>query len=654
MRHVFVRAPDFFRAIVLGSVLVSLGSLPGDIAPTTVFRQAVIVCSGLFASLFYQCVAADTSTTAVPLFRNMVCSVDGSFDMTGDIAQVRSLESSNHGTLSGLDMLGGCFSDTPMKVNFPKDSPLKIVKSEHAVNVFEDWHGEAMGAPEASASLRCKPNMSTAFLGQQPVISERVQRANDVLHAAIANWESCMQRESELAQIHDAQAVGLDSNERMQASELTAFNDDLSDFAQVMEMCGAEPTASCNGVASTDRSAAQRDVPKTHISTFEQLNQDLSYSRQLMNVCGGESTDICDKLLPERVPVALVESELPASPAAIIGAAPAEEPATITSLTAPVCSGTAASLLDWMKDYMEQQQQQTISKVVQMLQTTTQKQDLSVVEAAVVATNASTVLEYVDSDVAASNAAVFNGSANAPALNQRPSFTPLNKHATPFRALSSNATPFVPQVSHMLPSAAQNGSKRPTAWSGGGSCPARGETGCNRIMRDGSFGGGSGGGAIAAHAAAKNAAIAAGITGTGENETMISHLQMLQQIDPSRVVLVRKINRLGFESPVALKEHYSWYGTVETVLVSHCRVKSTHSQNRAMSSRLRPSGMGFVVMCRSEEVNAIIGEGNEQIVAGVTILVQRFQRQDLKDHAPDMGSFNCGEDRTTQSEMTAN
>eukprot|EP00927_Polykrikos_kofoidii_P060987 TRINITY_DN55880_c0_g1_i1.p1 TRINITY_DN55880_c0_g1~~TRINITY_DN55880_c0_g1_i1.p1 ORF type:complete len:577 (-),score=96.05 TRINITY_DN55880_c0_g1_i1:436-2166(-) len=568
----------------------------------------------------------------------MVCNADGSFDMMGDIAQV------------------SCFSDTPMKVSFSKDSPLKIVKSEHAVNVFEDWHGDAMGAPEASASLKCKPDMSTAFLGQKPVISERVQRANDVLQAAIANWESCMQRESELAQIHNAQAFGLTSTERTQASELTAFKDDLSNFAQVMEMCGAEPTASCNGVASTDHGSAQRDVPKTHLATLEQLNQDLSFSRQLMNVCGGDSTDTCNMLSPERVPVALVESEVPCSATANIGPSTPEKPAMIPPLIAPVNSAAAASLLDWMKDYMEQQQQQTISKVVQMLQTTTQKEDLSAVAAAGGSTNASTVLEYVDSDVATSNAAVFNASAKAPALNQRPSFTPLNKHATPFRALSSNAMPFVPQVSHidMLPSEAQNGSKRQTSWTGGGSCPARGEIGCNRIRRDGSCGGGSGGGAIAAHAAARDAAIAAGITGIGENETMISHLQMLQQIDPSRVVLVRKINRLGFESPVALKEHYSWYGTVETVLVSHCRVKSTHSQNRVMSSRLRPSGMGFVIMCRSEEVNAIIGEGAEQIVAGVTILVQRFHRQELNDHPPGIGPFDRGEDRTTQSKMTAN
>mmetsp|Transcript_35818 Transcript_35818/g.66782 ORF Transcript_35818/g.66782 Transcript_35818/m.66782 type:complete len:587 (+) Transcript_35818:103-1863(+) len=121
-----------------------------------------------------------------------------------------------------------------------------------------------------------------------------------------------------------------------------------------------------------------------------------------------------------------------------------------------------------------------------------------------------------------------------------------------------------------------------------------------------------------------------------EEETLRTHLRELQKVEPEQVVLVRKINRLGFESPAALRAHYSKYGKVERVLVAHSHVKS---QNRRFAARLRPSGLGFVVMSKKEEADAILAEGPEQVVAGgpdhagAAIRVQRFQRrsEDAKD-----------------------
>mmetsp|Transcript_108857 Transcript_108857/g.209167 ORF Transcript_108857/g.209167 Transcript_108857/m.209167 type:complete len:581 (+) Transcript_108857:99-1841(+) len=121
-----------------------------------------------------------------------------------------------------------------------------------------------------------------------------------------------------------------------------------------------------------------------------------------------------------------------------------------------------------------------------------------------------------------------------------------------------------------------------------------------------------------------------------EEETLRTHLRELQKVEPEKVVLVRKINRLGFESPAALRTHYSKYGKVEKVLVAHSHVKS---QNRRFAARLRPSGLGFVVMSKKEEADAILAEGPEQVVAGgpdhagAAIRVQRFQRrsEDAKD-----------------------
>lgn len=129
-----------------------------------------------------------------------------------------------------------------------------------------------------------------------------------------------------------------------------------------------------------------------------------------------------------------------------------------------------------------------------------------------------------------------------------------------------------------------------------------------------------------------------------------THLQDLQKVASSRVLLVRRINRLGFESAVVLTKHYSRYGCVDRVLVSHSHVKS---QKRGLPARLRPSGLGFIVMSTEEEVQAILREGPEQVIkmsttAGaqqeVVIRVQSFERREdgdviFEDADPQGGAF---------------
>lgn len=127
------------------------------------------------------------------------------------------------------------------------------------------------------------------------------------------------------------------------------------------------------------------------------------------------------------------------------------------------------------------------------------------------------------------------------------------------------------------------------------------------------------------------------------------HLRSLIKIDSGRVLIVRKINRLGFASPQLLKEHYSWYGKVERVLVAHSRVKSGTLMAQAYmppASRLRPSGLGFIVMSKVEEAEAILKAGPEQIVCGAVIRVQQFERrmseagdgESTEDMSPDTNS----------------
>merc|ERR1719492_723066 len=113
-------------------------------------------------------------------------------------------------------------------------------------------------------------------------------------------------------------------------------------------------------------------------------------------------------------------------------------------------------------------------------------------------------------------------------------------------------------------------------------------------------------------------------------ETLRMHLRSLINVDSGRVLIVRKINRLGFASQAILHEHFSWYGVVERVLVAHSRVKSTSAADKGaspVSSRLRPSGLGFLVMSRVEDAQAILANGSQQPVNGIMVRIQQFQRQ---------------------------
>lgn len=106
--------------------------------------------------------------------------------------------------------------------------------------------------------------------------------------------------------------------------------------------------------------------------------------------------------------------------------------------------------------------------------------------------------------------------------------------------------------------------------------------------------------------------------------TLRTHLRELQNIDHERILLVRKINRLGFEAPTILKCHYSHYGAVDRVLVAQSHVKSPTRPGLAC---LRPSGLGFVVMVSSEDAQKVLSLGEEQVVQGVTIYTYAFEHR---------------------------
>jgi hypothetical protein len=110
--------------------------------------------------------------------------------------------------------------------------------------------------------------------------------------------------------------------------------------------------------------------------------------------------------------------------------------------------------------------------------------------------------------------------------------------------------------------------------------------------------------------------------------TLRTHLRELQKVELGRIVLIRKISKLGFDSAPILEKHYSRFGKVEKVLVAHSHVKPQHC---GQGVRLRPSGLGFVVMSQPQQVEAILAAGEHQVVQGVRVCVRKFERRGVQD-----------------------
>jgi len=121
------------------------------------------------------------------------------------------------------------------------------------------------------------------------------------------------------------------------------------------------------------------------------------------------------------------------------------------------------------------------------------------------------------------------------------------------------------------------------------------------------------------------------------DETLRTHLQKLLEFPSNCILIVRKINRLGFDSAKILKEQFSLRGTVLDVFVAHSRIK--HANCKKGQTRWRPSGLGFVVMSRAEDVAAILKQGVEQNIHGCAIRVHIFERKEA------MASMEMAEDK---------
>jgi len=121
---------------------------------------------------------------------------------------------------------------------------------------------------------------------------------------------------------------------------------------------------------------------------------------------------------------------------------------------------------------------------------------------------------------------------------------------------------------------------------------------------------------------AKNQSVASEPNNVMEDtgDSLQSFLRDLAFIDDTRVLSVRKINALGFDSSPLLQTYFSKFGTVDRVMVAPTVVKCGTQKYRA-----RPPGLGFVVMSTSEEVQAVLNCGETHTVGSAEIRACPFQ-----------------------------
>jgi hypothetical protein len=102
-------------------------------------------------------------------------------------------------------------------------------------------------------------------------------------------------------------------------------------------------------------------------------------------------------------------------------------------------------------------------------------------------------------------------------------------------------------------------------------------------------------------------------------------LELLRTRQPDHVIIVRKIKKLGFESPQLLDDHFSQYGEVKELLVAHSHIKPSAKRP---NGRVRPAALGFVVMATQEGAQNAFKAGAEQMINDMSIELASFESFD--------------------------
>jgi len=106
-----------------------------------------------------------------------------------------------------------------------------------------------------------------------------------------------------------------------------------------------------------------------------------------------------------------------------------------------------------------------------------------------------------------------------------------------------------------------------------------------------------------------------------------THLAKLDSIDPKRVLKLRNIASLGFNSALIIRQYLAKFGNVDEVLLSGSEDETPQPME---GYRHRPSRFCFVVMNSQEEAAAVLRQGAAHNVSNTNIIVERFVRATRK------------------------
>lgn len=106
----------------------------------------------------------------------------------------------------------------------------------------------------------------------------------------------------------------------------------------------------------------------------------------------------------------------------------------------------------------------------------------------------------------------------------------------------------------------------------------------------------------------------------GEGSTLRDHLQELQAEDQRCVLLVRGINRLGFDSQDIITQFFGGDGDLRRALVTHSKVKASGKRRE----RTRPAALGFLIMASPEAASRVLARGEQREINGVAVRVLAY------------------------------
>lgn len=98
-------------------------------------------------------------------------------------------------------------------------------------------------------------------------------------------------------------------------------------------------------------------------------------------------------------------------------------------------------------------------------------------------------------------------------------------------------------------------------------------------------------------------------------------MEQLNHEDPECVLVVRGIQKFGFESREVLIEFFGATGALREVLISHKHIKAKGK------TRSRPASSGFVIMRDRHSANQITASAEELNIHGVCVKIQKFERE---------------------------